>query len=274
MKKLLVASVIFISNIVLSQSPWVHERGNGYTHLSLGTLPKYNTVFKGDWSNLEEIDFKISEYSLQSYTEVGLGENLEAVIDVPVRYLQSESSTPDLKSGSVFGPGGTSLGLKYRLINKAVVLSSQSTVSLPLIAKKPESGLRTSYDNVSLSQTFSIGQGGDKFYWYSYTGFGWFSKLSSDVRFGAEYGRIFKERFWVMLNLSIRESLRNKASVPSVYDRTYSYVNNQTNISLALKLAYELTDKAGVNFSTNLMSFKAHNLPFQRPISLGVYKKW
>lgn len=274
-KKIFLALILgFTLTLGFSQSPWVHKKNDGYTHLSIGTIPNYSTVFKGNFSNLEQLPYTISEYSLQSYTEFGLGKGLEVLIDLPVRFVTLESREPSVASGSVFGLGGPSVGLKYSLLNSGLAVSGITSVSLPLLGRNEASAIRTSYDATGISQVFSAGKGLKNSYFYFYGGFGWYSSISSDVRFGGEFGRKFKEKFWVMLNLGARQSIMNKSGVDPVYSKTFSYVTDQSNVSLAIKMSYDLTEKLGLNFSTNLISFQAENLPFQRPISLGAFMKW
>ena len=279
MKFILSIVCIFLAFSVYSQSPWVFGGGQGYSHISLGTLPKYDQVFSGNIKNLSDIEGEISEVSIQSYTDVGLGKKFGAVISLPFNMVKSELETSTFSGrveGSLSGLGNAEIGLKYNFLDKAILVTGQISVSLPLGSQDLASGLQTAYDATAVTPYISIGKGLGDSYVYGYIGHEFTNNDYNDnLRFGLEYGHKFFSKLWTIAAFNMKEpTSRTGKKLDSRIEETLLFVNDQYYNSLSLKLIYEINEKMGINGSSNLISIRANNLPFQAPFSLGVYLKW
>lgn len=277
MKKVFFITILILSFSSFSQSPWVREWKEKYVEFGLNTIPTYQKVFQGNQTKIKDIDGSILEIGTQLYIEYGLGKNFQIQGDLPLRYMSSAvaNSNEIRTSGSIIGLGNIETGIKYRFLEVPFLFAGQVTIGLPNGGMQLSTGLRTGYDAFYFVPTISTGNGGDLWYYYIYGGVGVYTnQFSDDLRLGGEYGRMFFSKLWVVLTLSMRESLENGdyESLPS-FEETHLYVNNQSYTSLALKLSYELNANVGLNCAVNLISLRANNLPFQRPFSVSIYKK-
>lgn len=268
---------LFFGAHLMGQSPWVHPKGEGYVQFGLNTIPRYQKVFLGNFNTLGDLEGSIAEYGAQLYAEYGLGNRLELQASVPFRVLSSRlDSATSREAGALAGLGNIEVGLKHQWIQGPVLLSGQLLVGLPTGASQGNLGLRTAYQTLYLVPTVSSGYGREKWYFFVNGGVGIFTGgYSSDWRLGGEFGHRIGDKIWVMVHFSARESFVNgDVEQESNFLETYSYVNNQSFNSLAFKFSYDLKDDLGLTFGTNLISVRANNLPFQRPISLSVFKKF
>ncbi|MFT4532757.1 MAG: hypothetical protein ACJA1A_000429 [Saprospiraceae bacterium] len=178
--------------------------------------------------------------------------------------------------GSLSGLGNAEIGLKYNFLDKAILVTGQLSVSLPLGSKDLESGLQTGYDATVVTPYISVGKGLGKSYIYGYIGHEFTSNDYNDnLRLGVEYGQKFFSKLWTIVAFNMKEpTSRTDKKLDNRIEETRLFVNNQYYNSLSLKLIYEINEKLGVNGSANLISVRANNLPFQSPLSLGVYLKW
>lgn len=279
MKFILSIVCIFLSALVYSQSPWVFAGGQGYSHISLGALPKYDKVFSGNIKNLTDIEGEISEISIQSYTDIGLGKKFGAVISLPFNMIKSKLDMPTSSgrvAGSLSGLGNAEIGLKYNFLDKAILVTGQVSISLPLGSQDLASGLQTGFDATTVTPYISIGKGLGNSYVYGYLGHEFTNNDYNDnLRFGLEYGRKFFSKLWTIAAFNMKEpTSRTDKKLDSRIEETRLFVNDQYFNSLSLKLIYEINEKMGINGSSNLISIRANNLPFQAPFSIGAYLKW
>lgn len=278
-KHVLTLLFVFTSFFSYSQSPWVKDFGAGYTHVSFGALLSYDQIFEGNIKNLTDLEGTISETSIQSYTDIGLGKKFGAIISLPYNIVQSSLDGPTSSGrieGKISGLGNSELGLKYNFYDKGILVTGQVSVSLPVGSQDVESGLQTGYDVMAVTPYVSVGKGFGKFYIYGYIGHEFTNNEYNDnLRFGIEYGRKFFSKLWTIAAFNVKEPTKKTTKLldPRI-EETRLYVNNQYFNSLSLKLIYEINEKVGVNASSNLISIRANNLPFQAPFSLGAYLKW
>jgi hypothetical protein len=270
--------VIAPSILGLSQGPWVKEKGHGYSHLVFGVLPTYNGVFNGNFNKLEDLGIDLFEVSLQSYTEYGFAEKWQLTTNVPFQLINIRASSIQGPASNhhIVGFGNVEIGAKYELNKGKIPVAIGVNVGLPTGSSEDHTGLRTAYQSTYVYPYLSTGKGFDRTYVYGFIGAGLFTQdISNDLRMGGEIGRHYRDKIWVMINFSLKQSLFDRETPElDTYLATRLYVNNQWYNSFALKLAYEISDNKGLNFSTNLISTHADNLPFQRPFSLGYYIKW
>lgn len=261
-----------------AQGPWVKPKGEGYSHLALGTIPTYSKVFNGNFTTLEDLDASIFEFSLQSYSEYGFAKNWQLTANVPFQFinLQALDNTGILQDGNISGFGNIEIGTKYQLLKGNVPVALGVNIGLPTGASNDQTGLRTAYQSTFLFPFLSVGKGFNNKYAYLYGGTGLFAQdISHDIRLGGEYGFFLFDKLWTIFNVQFKQSMFNRETVElPTYLATSLYVNNQWYNSLSMKLLYEFDETSGLNFSTNLISLQADNLPFQRPFSLGYYLKW
>lgn len=276
-KKSTLLLLFFVAaKITSAQSPWVNHK-ELYSQLSAGTIPAYSAVFKGVKRETTPLNGSLSEKSIQAYLEYGLTNKIAVVADIPYLFIASSDLATDSlrQAGTLSGLGNVGLGLKYNFINKKYLLTGQVNAYMPASKSEDATGLRTGYEAFSVVPTLSVGRGFNNSYFYSYVGARIFTDdLSSDVRFGAEFGRHFYNKLWLIGTFHIRESLNDGNRVYSApYEDTHLYVNNQYVTNFAMKLIYEVNGQLGVNAAINILSIRANNLPFQRPFAMGVYYK-
>jgi len=279
MKFLFTLLSVFIVCASYAQGPWVYDSGHGYSHISLGALPSYNKVFEGNLNNLVDLEGDISEFSIQSYSEFGLGKGFGAIVSSPFNIISSTLDQPTNSGrveGNIAGFGNAELGLKYNIYDKSVLVSTQLSVSLPLGSVNLDSGLQTAYDATTITPFVSVGKGFEKSYVYSYVGHDFTNNdFNDNLRFGLEYGHKFYSKLWTILAFNMKEPTKITTKLQDArIEETRSFVNDQYYNSLSLKLIYELSDEAGINFSSNLISVRANNLPFRAPLAIGYYRKW
>ncbi|MFT4532756.1 MAG: hypothetical protein ACJA1A_000428 [Saprospiraceae bacterium] len=94
MKYILGIFFFFYTTISFSQSPWVNTSGAGYSHISFGTLLNYDQIFEGNLKNLADLEGEISEFSIQSYTDVGLGKKFGITLSLPFNMIKSSLDAP------------------------------------------------------------------------------------------------------------------------------------------------------------------------------------
>ncbi len=271
--------LIFSTSICFGQSPWVKSGGQGYTHISVGMLLNYDKIFEGNLKNLKDIEGNISEFSIQSYTDIGLGKKFGAIVSLPINFIKSSLNAPTATGrveGSLTGLGNAEVGLKYNFLDEGILVTGQLSVSLPLGSSELESGLQTAYDATAVTPYISIGKGLGKSYVYGYLGHEFTNNDYNDnLRLGIEYGRKFFSKLWTIASFNMKEPTRRTDKfLDDRIEETRLFVNDQYYNSLALKLIYEINEKMGINGSANLISLRANNLPFQSPLSLGGYLKW
>lgn len=278
-KTLFIFILIFFTSKCYCQSPWVNNGGEGYSHLAFGLLPAYDQIFEGNLKNLADLEGKISEISMQSYTDIGLGKKLGAVISLPFNMVKSSLDVPTSSGrveGSLSGLGNAEIGLKYNFLDKTILVTGQLSVSLPLGSRDLATGLQTAYDATAVTPYIMIGKGLDKSYVYGYVGHEFTNNDYNDnLRIGIEYGRKFFSKLWTIAAFNMKEpTSTTDKKLDNRIEETRLFVNDQYYNSLSLKLIYEITEKIGINGSANLISVRANNLPFQSPLSLGCYLKW
>jgi len=279
MRMLLSLIFMFLFYGINAQGPWVYGAGHGYSHISIGVLPTYDSVFEGNINNLTDLEGEISEFSIQSYSEVGLGKKFGVILSLPYNIISSTLDAPTSSgrvAGSLSGFGNTEIGLKYNFINNPVLVSGQLSFSLPMGAVDEESGLQTAYDAITVTPFVSVGKGFSKSYVYTYIGHDFTSNdFNDNLRFGLEYGHKFFNKLWTIAAFNMKEPTKTTDKLQnSRIEETRLFVNNQYYNSLSIKLIYELNDNTGINFSSNLISVRANNLPFRAPLAVGFYKKW
>jgi len=272
--------VIVILIQMKAQSPWTPGHLKGYSHITFNTLPTYTQVFEGNLSNLASINGRISERSLQSYTELGFGDNLGLILSIPIRQISAsfDPGTPASNSSDLLGLGNVELGLKYKILEgpQTLAIGLNSSLNTSAGGTDRNIGLRTGYDAIGFTPFVTVGKGFDRSYLYANIGYEANSNdFSNFIKFGLEYGHKFWDKLWVIGAFNMREiaAKSEKAFSPERL-QTRLYINDQFYNSLSLKLIYENSDQSGFNFSANLISVRANNLPFRSPLSLGYYRKW
>lgn len=276
---LVVIAIVSSLSTVKAQSPWVFDKGHGYSHIAVGVLPSYDEVFQGSFDDRALLEGTQSELSIQSYTEIGLGKGFGAVLSLPINIINSELEelTPNGRTaGSLSGFGLTELSLKYNIASSSLQVTSQLGVTLPLGSTDEATGLRTSYEATILTPMISVGKGFGKSYAYGYLGHEFnLDGYNDNLRFGLEYGYKFFGKLWTIAAFNMEEpTTKRTLELDPRIEETRLYVNDQYYNSLAIKLIYEISEKIGINASANLISTRANNLPFQAPLSLGVYLRW
>ena len=98
------------------------------------------------------------------------------------------------------------------------------------------------------------------------------NNFSDEVQVITEYGKKVKA-IWTAVVLDYKKSLRNGSRQTPNLDQTGLYPNNQEYFAFGLKLAKDLENGNGINFST-FGAFSGHKVAHLASVNLGWYKKW
>jgi hypothetical protein len=214
-----------------------------------------------------DLEGQLSEFSIQSYTDIGLGKKFGAIISLPFNMVKSSLDAPT-SSGrvgrSLAGFGNAEIVLKYNFIDKNVLVSGEVSLSLPLGSRDLASGIQIAYDATAITPCLSVGKGLGESYVYGCLGHEFTNNDYNDnLRFGAEYGNKFFSKLWTIASFNMKEPTRKtEKKLDSRIEEIRLYVNNQYYNSLLFRLIYKINEKIGVNGSVNLISVRANNLPF------------
>jgi hypothetical protein len=274
---------LLISFSAFSQSPWTQEKGKFYTQISLSIIPYYNTLFGSpDYS----IPGKISDNTIQFYSEYGLSAKTSLLLNLPYKSITFKStSTIVCVTSPCLGViedtykkndlGNIEIGIKHNFYKKEWILSGQFSLETNTSSFDNNSGLRTGYDALTFTPLFLVGKSSGKSYLQTYIG----TKLrsnnySSNFKIGGEYGGKISKSIWLIGFLDIEKSFKNGNIVlPDSNLATGLYVNDQEYGVIGIKAIGEFTDDFGITASLPA-AFFGNNVAQQVALSFGVYKKF
>jgi len=124
----------------------------------------YSTL--SDQSGGISLHRRVSDITLQLYSEYGITNNPAVVLNWPFKYVQTGSSirsggdSVTLPSGRMICLGNASMELKYKFYQKnKVILTGGIKSEAPTSKYRNETGLRTGYDCWSIIPTAHVGFG-------------------------------------------------------------------------------------------------------------------
>ena len=268
MKKLTTLLLIFISFNLFSQSPWTKNKNETYVQLSYTSISNYDKLFGSPEINLSQ---KISDNTLQLYTEYGISNNTTLVLNFPFK-LTSSNATSSPSNNSL---GNVQFGIKHNFSNKKWLLTGQLNVEANTGNYDEITGLRTGYDAWSFTPLFIAGRGFNNWYVQAFTGFDIRTNdYSSNYKLGGEIGYKTLNWLWIAGFLDGVASLDNGDVVlPSENLNTGLYVNNQSYAAFGLKLTGEINANFGANVAFG-GAFAGRNVAQAPAISFGLYQKF
>jgi hypothetical protein len=283
MKLRILLLLISLPVLLSAQSPWVRSRGGFYAQLGFHTLPKYDAVFNGD-GKIEKLDREISESTLQFYGEFGITPRLTLVASLPYKFLESGIEVPGranplvlprVGAGKLRGLGNTYFALRRKILEKGGInIAATIKAELPATKQLDSIGLRTGYKAATFTPMLSIGMGYKRAYWFAYGGYGFRTNdFQSTPNFGIEGGVKFR-KLWIIAFSEFLGTLNVKnPTVPTTFNFTNSYIDNQQFVSVGFKGIFEINQFAGLVVSL-AGAPKARYLPATPGIGAGLWFKW
>ncbi|QLG46231.1 transporter [Costertonia aggregata] len=275
MTRLLYICIFLYTAVVFSQGAWTRANKEVYSQLSFNSITYSNIFGNPDY----DTERKISDNTLQLYTEYGVSNKTTLIFNLPLKLLNAgntlENNTPITSEGSENTLGNITLGVKYQLYKKNWVVSGQLNVETNTGTFFQESGLRSGYDTWTLVPRINIGRSFDGFYIQGYTGVDVrFNDYSSNLRVGAEIGATPIKKLWTIGFLDFSSSFKNGAIVLPVENvLTGLYVNDQEYFAYGLKLIYEASNTFG--FLANYAgALSGTNVPKSGVLGIGLYHKF
>ncbi len=261
--------------------PWTQQKGKGI-HIAGLSEVIYQTMSSSTGSGIE-LPRRVTDISFQHYAEYGLTDRLTIIGNLNVKYVGSSQKTfgtndfiSTIPSGKLFGLGNSSLGFKGLVNEKAILISASFTTEFPSLGDRTAEGLRTGYEDWSFIPQVHFGNGYTSgIYFFVEGGFVFHTKLSDEWRLNGEFGYRFKKRSLIMaLNISVKESLKNRTVIESVnYRHTGLYLNDEEFIAWSFKFVHELSDKMGINYAF-AGGFRTELIARTPVISVGFYHKF
>ncbi|QVY64523.1 hypothetical protein [Polaribacter sp. Q13] len=279
MKKVTLLLFLLTSLSIFSQGPWTQKKGKFYTQISFTTIPSYNELFGNpDY----EIPGKITDNTIQLYSEYGITDNTTLIVNVPYKIIKHKG----LVNPCLIGPcpehsnkennlGNIEIGIKHNYYKKDWLLSAQFSVEANTGSFDKNSGIRTGYNAYTFTPLFLAGKSFKKSYLQTFIG----TKIrtnnySSNFKVGGEYGGKVSKNIWLIGFLDIEKSFKNGDVVlPYSNLDTGLYVNNQEYGVVGIKAIGEFSNNFGITASLPA-AFFGNNVAKQVALSVGLYKKF
>jgi hypothetical protein len=263
---LLVFLSIFTIHMVQAQSPWVREKGKAYLQLGFTGLYYNQVKLDGVTTALPE---DIKDITVQAYTEYGLSNNLEAQLIIPYKQVKLGST-----SDGISGVGNITVGLKYKLYDKKVKISSGLIYSINSITKNTTINLSTGFNAHTFVPYVTVGSSWGKLYYFGKLGYGYMTNNYSDYLSGTfEMGYEVIKKGHIIFLFDTRNVISKESAFFNDVNQWTSYLDRQTFNAIGIKGNYEfLKDNIGANFA--YISAKGiNNAPLAPTLNLGIYKK-
>ena len=263
---LLVVLAIFTTFIVQAQSPWVREKGKAYVQLGFTGLYYDQVKLDGITTTLPE---DINDVTLQAYAEYGISDKLEAQLVIPYKQIKI-GSTPS----HISGVGNVTVGLKYKLYDKKIKISSGLIYSANSITKNVNINLSTGFNAHTFVPYFTVGSSWGKLYYFGKLGYGYMTNNYSDYLSATlEMGYEVIKKGHIILLFDTRNVISKESAFFNDVHQWSSYLDRQTFNAVGVKGNYEfIKDKIGANFAY-ISARGIDNAPLAPTLNLGIYKK-
>ncbi|MFZ1808279.1 MAG: hypothetical protein WAU36_13700 [Cyclobacteriaceae bacterium] len=267
------------SMCAMAQSPWVAEKGKGYTQLGYTNIGPYKDLFLKDGSTYP-LNNEITDQTIQAYGEYGIGSGTSLIATLPLKMLKSgRSLIPSTPISAGFGDittlGNIQLAVRHNFINKIIVFSGQLLAELPTAGYDELTGLRGGLNALSIVPTLSAGFSKAKFYEYISAGAAIRSNdYSSEWRLSAEIGYQLIKRVYIIWVIDIVQNFENGNAIESNAQLGSGlYLNNQSYFAYGIKGIVGFTDSIGMSIA--FYGAGSGNLVAKSPsINFGFYYKW
>ncbi len=275
MRKSAILLLLLLPFNLLAQSPWTKKKKEGYVQLSFTTIPNYSELYG---KNQGRIPRKITDNTLQLYSEFGLSDKTTLIASIPLKMVKTGELTVPftaLTEESKMSLGNIQVGIKHNFYKKKWLLTGQLNIEANTSNYNETSGLRTGYDAFTFTPLFLAGRGFDSWYIQAFTGFDIRTNdYSSSYKLGGEIGYKTLDWLWIAGFLDGVASLNNgNIDLPSQNLTTGLYVNNQSYAGFGLKFIGEINDQFGANIGLG-GAFKGENVAKAPAISFGIYHKF
>ncbi len=280
--KNLLAIVLFLSSFFMySQSPWTQKKGKFYTQFSFSSVPSYDVIYG---SPDYKISGKLSDNTLQFYTEYGFSDKTTIIVNVPYKMINRTNfsvpfidcfGSPCAFNNNKTNLGNIEIGIKHNFSSKKWLVTGQFLIATNTSSFDAFSGIRTGYNAWSFTPLFIVGKSTKKTYLQLFTGLTYrTNNYSTNFKIGGEYGWKFGEHFWFASFIDVVKSFKNGTiSLPFSNKSTALYVNNQEFGGFGFKGIYEFSSSFGVTAGLG-GAFFANNVAKQAALNIGLFKKF
>ena len=285
MKKIILLLMFFGVQQVYAGGPWVVGKKKGFFQLQ-ATIPigLYSRLFHRE--GLEKdiyLHRGVTDTHFQAYLEYGLTDKLTLISQLPFKYVATSQKVNNLQriefedileAGSLAALGNASLGLKQELFNKKWVGAISARYEFNTSTTDLETGLATGYSAGAISSFFHVGKSlkKDSYFFVEIGGTKRGGNFSDEIQMIGEIGKQMG-KVWTAVVLDYKRSLRNGDLVTAELNQTGLYTNNQEYFAFGGKIAKDLKNKNGINFSA-LGAFSGHSVAHLASVNIGWYKKW
>lgn len=285
MRQILVLVVLLTFQESWAGGPWVVGKKKGYFQIQ-ATIPlgSYSRLFHRQ--GLEKdiyLNRAVIDSHFQAYLEYGLTDKLTVVSTLPMKHVSTSDKVKTsgriefdevLPSGSLTALANASLGLKHELFNKKWVGALSAKYEFNTSSHDLEKGLSTGFDAGAISSFLHIGKSlkGNAYFFVEMGGTKRGKDYSDEVQVITEVGKKVKS-LWTGIVLDYKKSLRNGDRIDPTLDQTGLYPNNQEYFAFGGKIAKDLKNNNGINFSS-FGAFSGHKVAHLASVNIGWYKKW
>lgn len=279
--------VLAVLSIIEAQAggPWVLGKKKGYFQLQ-ATLPigSYSTLFHRDGLKRDiYLNRGVIDTHFQAYLEYGLTDKLTIISNLPFKYVATSDKLnsnsriafdEQLESGSLTALANPSVTLKHQLFNKKWVGAISAKYEFNASSQDLEKGLSTGYQAGAVSSFLHVGRSleGNAYFFMEAGGTVRGNDYSDEIELITEIGKKMGG-LWTAFVLDYKKSQRNGDRVNPFLDQTGLYTNNQEFFAFGAKLARDLKNNNGINFST-FGAFSGHKVAHLASVNVGWYKKW
>lgn len=277
--------LIMVFSEATAGGPWVLGKKKAYFQLQT-TLPlgSYARLFHRDGIEKDiYLNRKVIDSHFQAYLEYGLTDKLTLISTLPFKYVATSDElesnrkiefNEQLESGSLAALANASIGLKHQLFNGKWIGAISAKYEFNSSSQDLEKGLSTGFQAGAISSFIHIGRSfpKDTYFFIETGGTMRGNDYSDEVEVITELGKKIKS-VWTALVLDYKKSLRNGSRVNPLLDQTGLYTNNQEFFAFGVKIAKDLNNNNGINFST-FGAFSGHKVAHLATVNIGWYKKW
>ncbi|MEM8891938.1 MAG: hypothetical protein AAGD28_28420 [Bacteroidota bacterium] len=273
---------------VHAQGPWLQKKNAAFLQLqtTLQAQGTYDGLILNGISVTDtetNINREVANSDLGIYAIYGLTDKITLFSHLPFKYVASREATDSLynptllEEGSLFGLSNYQLGVKYGILDKGLQLAVSLQTTWNTTSSDLEKGLTTGY----LSNSFGLfghigGSLSPRIYSFLDLGYNvathdYSDFVSANVELGFKAAKA--RNLWIILNLTLRESMENGDFLNENLLQTGLYPNDQEWKGYAIKLLYEGKNQIGFTLGT-AGAFSANYIGFAGPITFGTFKKW
>ncbi len=216
--------LLFLAPILVdAQSPWTPGKGKQYHQLSFTMVPSYNQLYVTDGSL--EINRFITDNTIQSYSEIGIGDKISLTAIIPLKVIkvgkqtdpQGLISSPDEQTFTNFGD--VQLAFKYNFLRKGNWAFGASLLTSFPTATSEYHGLRSGFDSFHVRPSLSWCLSQPNFYAYGFFSYNWFKeRIDPSLYWGIEFGYKITEDFIIAAQISSIHTLEDLETGLSAFD--------------------------------------------------------